>query len=80
MISSVENFDCRLADLPAVHDVRTEQTRRDLRSTYIPECPAQAEFGLSRIRVYVSSNVYVYKREISWNPNSNALEHDRPLN
>jgi len=29
MISSAENFDCRVAELTTVHEVRTEQTRHD---------------------------------------------------
>jgi hypothetical protein len=53
---------------------------RDLRSSYVPEDPAQAEFCASRNSVYIWSTVTVYIKDSSLNPNSNTLEPGWPQN
>ena len=50
------------------------KTLPDLRSIYVPEGPVQVEFCACRNWV----RTYVHTRQSSWNPNSNALEPDRP--
>jgi len=39
---------------------------------------SSTQSGASQDWVYIRSNMYVYTRQSTWNPNSNTLEPDRP--